>query len=113
MMKFFLPLFLFFFIFQDSNLKYWDEGPLFIDDFQGEIPEEIDVNVKAGINYSLEFTKIKDKIIVRAEMDRNLSYTRKDTTGENELFKVLKHEQVHLDIVELWARKERKLFKTV
>ena len=98
--------------FNESNIIYWvDHDRLFWDDFKGE-PEVKLKNMAAltssGIVY---YTGCKDdKLIykVRAYFDKSESWVKDEARNDHHL----KHEQIHFDITELYARKLRKLLST-
>ncbi|GIV35520.1 MAG: hypothetical protein KatS3mg035_2274 [Bacteroidia bacterium] len=92
----------------DTSMIFWREDrPITWEDFRGNIPykkgkiaAEIAVGLTYGSNRYKGYTVIFD---IYAFMDRQESWTKlkKDSFA-------LKHEQVHFDIAELYARKLRK-----
>ncbi len=102
---------------QNSTIKWGKEKKLTWEDFKAKPNEDAIGTAKTSykINIIPENVKVDEqdriegykKISVVATFYKNLSWTREALEGSN----LLKHEQLHFDIAELFARKIRMKFK--
>ncbi len=94
---------------QDENLMFWQSGnKLTWEDFKGK-PD------KSSPYKALTYGRIKTDvsanskeahIIIKTSFDKNKSWVK-----ELRIDNLLAHEQLHFDIIELWARKFRQKLK--
>lgn len=91
--------------------KYWDEGGLDIEDFNGDPPNSVSEFVAAEIAYDFEFDGNGKHTKIRTFMHKYKSWLKTSMLDSDQIASVLKHEQIHFDIAEVWARKERKIIK--
>jgi hypothetical protein len=96
---------------QDNFLK-WNEVPLLTwNDFSGKVNDtsRYDAESFAEIRYQYKlYTPGKFEFDVFAHFDKNISWSRKEKQSEA----LLKHEQVHFNIAQLFAKKLESDFKT-
>src|SRR4051812_25653520 len=94
-----------------QNYIYWEESkPLDVNDFLGDVKESenFDAESFAEVTYSYSLNSFSNlSFEVHAQFNRNTSWIKKD--GANE--QLLRHEQLHFDIAELFARKIRLAFR--
>lgn len=94
---------------QEADLIKWcDTCKLKLSDFQGEVPENTKFGAVARTNiYSGEWTR-KDylKVEVYSYFNRSTSWVLPEERKEEEA--VLKHEQGHFDITEIYCRRYKK-----
>lgn len=91
----------------DTMILRWDGNVLQFDDFKGIADSEDQINdANSSVGISLEYENRKGHLSVRvhAEFWKEESWmTRQDSN-------LLRHEQLHFDIAELFARRLRKVF---
>ena len=96
---------------QESFIK-WNETPLLTwDDFTGKVNDtsKFDAECFAEIRYQYKsYTAGKFQFDVYAHFDKNISWSRKEKRSEA----LLKHEQTHFNIAQLFAKKLESDFKT-
>ena len=103
MKKIFLPaLLLILFSFQQENVIPWKENrKLTWDDFKASPNESSKYKAltESIINIAIAGKGLEATVTVEANFDKSTSWVKERTT------ELLKHEQGHFDIVEIWARK--------
>lgn len=93
-----------------DTVTYRDYSVLKWEDFKANVPKntEYSANVNTGLSYKWSYSTangiIDFKYNIEAKLYRNFSWSIYRKDKEN----VLKHEQLHFDITELFARKFRK-----
>jgi len=88
---------------ESSTIKHWSEtNSLVVADFKSD--SIIDVNIARTVVMLDYFSNSKGKFIVRSLFNHSMSYFPKIKSYGN----LLKHEQGHFDIIEIFARKLRK-----
>jgi hypothetical protein len=89
----------------------WSEKQLTWDDFRGKphTKSRVGAITYSGIKYSYEQSGSSLSMKVVATFDPDLSWYNKSTANEY----VLRHEQLHFDITELYARKLRAALKQI
>ena len=91
---------------QQSIMTWKAEKPLQWEDFTGVVDSssEFSAATSAGITYSYRYTKINNtysfKFDVAASIDKNKSWTKLNKQTPE----LLRHEQVHFDLAELYSR---------
>lgn len=93
----------------DTIIIWSKDYKLTIDDFQRKSKidsEEKNIFIEGLCNYSIQYVyyELIDKVNVHTLFNRNGSYL----SSFNDIDYVLKHEQLHFDIGEIYARKFRK-----
>lgn len=95
-----------------EGLVAWNESkPLHWNDFSGKAKDTsvFDAEVFAEVRYTYQFNSLKDfHFDVRAHFDKSTSWSKSERQCEH----LLKHEQTHFDIAELFARKMKADFET-
>ncbi|MCW3106604.1 MAG: secreted protein [Segetibacter sp.] len=96
--------------FGQQNSIIWNERqPLQWTDFAGEVNDSssFDAESFAEVSYNYEFNGPKDfNFEVFASFNKNTSWCRKEYQTQS----LLKHEQLHFDIAELYAKKLKEAF---
>lgn len=95
---------------KSSFIEWRESRRLSWDDFKGAVPEESKHNAKTHYDlvYSWDCKSGMPKYKVVAVFDRSLSWVRPDKKSDS----LLGHEQGHFDLVEIYARKLRRLLST-
>jgi hypothetical protein len=94
---------------QDNCLKWEESRTLQISDFLGNVSDtsHSDAMSFAEVKYSYQFNSPRDfKFDVYANFNRNSSWIKKGIEDEA----LLRHEQLHFDIAELFARRIKYIF---
>jgi hypothetical protein len=95
---------------QDSLIVWSENRQLKWDDFTGAVKQgtHYDAEVYAEVQYRYMFKDRKHfKFYVFATFNKNTSWSRKERQSEP----LLKHEQMHFDLAELYARKLQEEFE--
>lgn len=96
---------------QENLIKWNDNEPLQWKDFTGKINDTswFDAECFAEIRYNYSFNTPQDfKFQVFANFDKAISWSRKEYQTEG----LLKHEQLHFDIAQLYSLKIKELFES-
>ena len=95
---------------QENFIRWNDKEPLQWEDFGGKIKDTswLDAECFAEIRYNYQFKSLKDfQFDVFANFDKNTSWIRKESQSEA----LLKHEQLHFDIAELYSLRIKEIFE--
>jgi hypothetical protein len=94
---------------QDNLLTWQQNSPLKWEDFSGAPVDNsyFDAETFGDVKYSYTFKSLTEfEFDVQATFDRNASWIRKQSQSRS----LLKHEQVHFDIAQLYAFKLKEAF---
>jgi hypothetical protein len=93
-----------------ENFLVWNENkPLEWNDFSGQTNDSsnYDAEAFAEVRYRYSFKSTADfHFEVLASFNKNISWSRKQRRSQD----LLKHEQLHFDIAEVYARKMKEMF---
>jgi hypothetical protein len=96
--------------YSQENFLVWSENkPLEWNDFSGQTHDSsnYDAEVFAEVRYRYSFRNLKDfRFDVAANFNKNISWSKKQHQSQD----LLKHEQLHFDIAEVYARKMKEVF---
>jgi hypothetical protein len=95
---------------QPNLIRWNDKEPLRWEDFSGKINDTswFDAECFAEIRYNYKFNNLKNfQFDVFANFDKNTSWIKKEYKSEA----LLKHEQLHFDIAQLFSLRIKEMFE--
>lgn len=98
---------------QNEPKKRWDpNNPLQWSDFTGAIDQssKYSAQIYCGNNYNYNWTQRDGKYTFKFEVMGNMTPSRSWTIIEKQTPELLRHEQLHFDIAEFFARQLQKAF---